>query len=323
MPSPHVIQILRSKTRLSDEEIIKLTDSQAWKAIYEAEKEERDRRELLRKPEVCFTGFNYEERENLETDAVIKGLKVRKRVTVDLGYLVIGDTPGEKKIELALEQGVEILSLEEYEKKEFFVKKPKLKTKKRKKDYEEEVYDEIYLNDPNIESDNESEDEIILFEKKVEISITEDKEQEKEEEKAKVEYLSPSQTASRNGNYVTIKNNFVSSKNKKSDSSFPFYFLRVLAGRLWIFISVTTFVFNFGQVFLCSKFEPIGFLFLIFTYCLSVWAVNADKSNNREPSFSYFLIPRGKLNKIIFYTALSLAILSIIGAASDINLYCQ
>ena len=67
MPSPHVIQIFRSKTRLSDEEIIKLTDSQAWKAIYEAEKEERDRRELLRKPEICFTGFNYEERENLET----------------------------------------------------------------------------------------------------------------------------------------------------------------------------------------------------------------------------------------------------------------
>ena len=106
-------------------------------------------------------------------------------------------------------------------------------------------------------------------------------------------------------------------------SSFPFYFLRVLAGRLWIFISVTSFVFNFGQVFLCSKFEPIGFLFLIFTYCLSVWAVNADKSNNRAPSFSYLLIPIGKLNKIIFFTALSLAILSIIGAASDINSYCQ
>ena len=149
------------------------------------------------------------------------------------------------------------------------------------------------------------------------------KDNDKKTERAEVEYLSPSQTASRNGNYVTIKNNFVSSKNKKSESSFPFYFLRVLAGRLWIFISVTTFVFNFGQVFLCSKFEPIGFLFLIFTYCLSVWAVNADKSNNRETSFSYFLIPKGKLNKIIFYTALSLAILSIFGAASDINSYCQ
>ena len=149
------------------------------------------------------------------------------------------------------------------------------------------------------------------------------KDNDKKTERAEVEYLSPSQTVSRNGNYVTIKNNFVSSENKKSESSFPFYFLRVLAGRIWIFISVTTFVFNFGQVLLCSKFEPIGFLFLIFTYCLSVWAVNTDKSNNRAPSFSYFLIPRGKLNKIIFYTALSLAILSIFGAASDINSYCQ
>jgi len=165
MPSPHVIQILRSKTHLSDEEIIKLTDSQAWKAIYEDEKEERERSKLLRKPEIYFTGFNYEERENLETEVLINGLKVRKRVTVDLGYLVIGDTPGEKKIELPLEQGVEILSHKEYEKKDFLLKKPKLKTKKIKKDYEEKVYDEIYLNDKNSASDNESEDEIILFEK--------------------------------------------------------------------------------------------------------------------------------------------------------------
>ena len=319
MPSPHVIQILRSKTHLSDEEIIKLTDSQAWKAIYKAEKGKREKRELLRKPEICFTGFNYEERENLETEAVIKGLKVRKRVSVNLAYLVIGDTPGEKKIELALEQGVEILRLEEYEKKEFFVKKPIEKTQKRKKDYDEETYNKYYANEQSNQSEIDPEDEIILFEQKVDISITE----EKEKEKAKVEYLSPSQTASRNGNYVTIKNNFVSSENKKSESSFPLYFLRILAGRLWIFISVTTFVFNFGQVFLCSKFEPIGFLFLIFTYCLSVWAVNADRSNNRVPNFSYFFIPRGKLNKIIFYTAISLAILSIIGASSDTNLYCQ
>ena len=319
MPSPHVIQILRSKTRLSDEEIIKLTDSQAWKAIYEAEKEKRDRRELLRKPEICFTGFNYEERENLETEAVIKGLKVRKRVTVNLAYLVIGDTPGEKKIELALEQGVEILRLEEYEKKEFFVKKPIVKTKKRKKDYEKEAYDKYYANEQSNQSEVDPEDEAILFEKKVEISITEDK----EEEKAKVEYLGPSQTASHNGNFVTIKNNFVSSKNKKRESSFPFYFLRVLAGRIWIFISVVNLGYYFGLGLFCSKFNLLGYLSLIITYCLSVWAVNADKSNKRVADFSYFLIPRGKLNKIIFYTALSLSIMAIMGIASDTNFFCQ
>ncbi len=149
------------------------------------------------------------------------------------------------------------------------------------------------------------------------------KDNDKKAARAEVEYLSPFQKVSRNDNFVTIKNNFVYSENKKSEPSFPFNFLRVLVGRIWIFISVTTFVFNFGQVFLCSKFEPKGFLFLIFTYYLSVWVVNADKSNNRSPSFSYFLIPRGKLNKIIFYTALSLAILSIFGAASDMNSFCQ
>ena len=99
MPSPDVIKILRSKTRLSDDEIIKLTDEQAWKAIYEAEKVEKEKRESLRKPEICFTGFNYEERENLEADAIKKGLKVTKSITRLLAYLVIGDLPGEKKIE--------------------------------------------------------------------------------------------------------------------------------------------------------------------------------------------------------------------------------
>ena len=123
MPSPDVIKILRSKTRLNDDEIIKLNDEQAWKAIYEAEKVEKEKRESLRKPEICFTGFNYEERENLEVDAIKKGLKVTKSVTRLLAYLVIGNLPGEKKIEKANEQGVRILTLDEYEQLEEFVKK--------------------------------------------------------------------------------------------------------------------------------------------------------------------------------------------------------
>ena len=58
----------------------------------------RERKEKLRKPEICFSGFNFEEREELETQSVIKGLNVRKSVTKDLAYLVIGETPGEKKL---------------------------------------------------------------------------------------------------------------------------------------------------------------------------------------------------------------------------------
>ncbi len=132
MPSPELIQILRSKTRLSDEEIIDLTEAQGWKAVREAEKKERERKEKLRKPEICFSGFDFEEREELETQAVIKGLKVRKSVTKNLAYLVIGETPGEKKIEKAENQGVEILRIEEYEKLTTFIKKPQEKERKKR-----------------------------------------------------------------------------------------------------------------------------------------------------------------------------------------------
>jgi len=132
MPDPDIIRILRSKTKLTDDEIIKLSNNKAWQEIYKAEAEERERKEKLRKPEICFTGFNFEEREKLETDATLKGLKVRTRVTTLLAYLVMGDMPGEKKIEQAEEQGVQILTIDEYEKLDSFVKTPKKLSKKTK-----------------------------------------------------------------------------------------------------------------------------------------------------------------------------------------------
>ena len=125
MPSPKLIKILKSKTLLSDEEIIPLSDAEAWDKVYEAEAIMRAEREAERKPEVCFSGFNRKEREKLETQATIKGLKVRLRVTKFLAYLVIGDMPGEKKIEQAEQQGVQILTIDEYEKLDLFVKKSK------------------------------------------------------------------------------------------------------------------------------------------------------------------------------------------------------
>ena len=110
---------------MSDEEIIPLSDAEAWDKVYEAEAIMRAEREEKRKPEICFSGFNREEREKLETEATTKGLKVRSRVTKFLAYLVIGDMPGEKKIEQAGGQGVQILTIDEYEKLDLFVKKPK------------------------------------------------------------------------------------------------------------------------------------------------------------------------------------------------------
>tara|TARA_B100001057_G_scaffold172172_1_gene172949 strand:+ start:26 stop:628 length:603 start_codon:yes stop_codon:yes gene_type:complete len=125
VPSQKLIKILKSKTLLSDEEIIPLSDAEAWDKVYKAEAIMRAEREEKRQPEVCFSGFNREEREKLETEATTKGLKVRSRVTKFLAYLVIGDMPGEKKIEQAEEQGVQILTIDEYEKLDLFVKKSK------------------------------------------------------------------------------------------------------------------------------------------------------------------------------------------------------
>ena len=144
MPDQDIIRILKSKTKLTDDEILKLSNTKAWQEIYKAEAEERERKEELRKPEICFTGFNFEEREKLETEATIKGLKVRSRVTKFLAYLVIGDLPGEKKIEQAEEQGVQILTIDEYEKLDTFTKKPKSISKKTKKEttQEDEYVDE-------------------------------------------------------------------------------------------------------------------------------------------------------------------------------------
>ena len=42
VPSPDIIQILRSKTKLTDDEIIKLSNKEAWQEIYKVEAEARE-----------------------------------------------------------------------------------------------------------------------------------------------------------------------------------------------------------------------------------------------------------------------------------------
>ena len=115
MPSPKLIQVLRSKTKLTDEQIIGLSEAEGWAEVQKVDEQRRAEREANKKPEICFTGFNGNEREELETTAVIKGYKVRTSVTKNLDILVLGEAPGEKKIEKAEAQGVSILQLDEYE----------------------------------------------------------------------------------------------------------------------------------------------------------------------------------------------------------------
>ncbi len=114
MPSPKLIQILRSRTELSDEEIIPLSDGESWAIIRKMDEEKRKNRPP-KKPEVCFTGFSKTEKEVLDALADQKGFDSKGRVTKSLTYLVIGETPGESKIKKAEAQGVKIIRRDEFE----------------------------------------------------------------------------------------------------------------------------------------------------------------------------------------------------------------
>ena len=57
MPRPKLIKILKSKILLSDEEIIPLSDTEAWDKFYAAEAIMRAEREAKRKPVVSFPRF--------------------------------------------------------------------------------------------------------------------------------------------------------------------------------------------------------------------------------------------------------------------------
>jgi len=116
LPTPKLIQILKSKTLLSDEEIIPLSDAEAWDKVYEAEAIMRAEREAKRKSEVCFSGFNRMEREILESFAIEKGFEPKGSVTSRFVYLIIWDTAGESKIAKAEKQGAQILRREDFEK---------------------------------------------------------------------------------------------------------------------------------------------------------------------------------------------------------------
>jgi hypothetical protein len=91
--------ILRSKTRLTEAEIEALpTDAHAWKSVYlsATKKNGKDVR-----PQICFTGFDAEEKETLfllaeqsgfcAVDSVTKGLKLQKAIAQGVLVLTAAD----------------------------------------------------------------------------------------------------------------------------------------------------------------------------------------------------------------------------------------
>jgi NAD-dependent DNA ligase len=115
MPNPKLIQILRSRSDLTDDQIIGLSDDQAWDLIYEIDDREKAERAANRKPTVCFTGFNKADKAAMEDAATKVGLKPVQNVSMSLEYLVLGETPGQTKIAKAEEAEVKILHAHEFE----------------------------------------------------------------------------------------------------------------------------------------------------------------------------------------------------------------
>lgn len=66
--------------------------------------------------QVCFTGFDVDEKQKLFDIAMAKGFQVVGSVTVKLDFLVIGLTPGPMKISKAKEHKVKILTLDQFKK---------------------------------------------------------------------------------------------------------------------------------------------------------------------------------------------------------------
>ena len=111
MPSDKVKMILMSKSDFSEAEIDSMTEAQCWEWVYANKTpSQADTRE-----QICFTGFRPAEKEALQSKAEAAEMKVVKSVSKKLTYLCIGPNAGPKKMEKAREQGVTILTVDQFE----------------------------------------------------------------------------------------------------------------------------------------------------------------------------------------------------------------
>lgn len=93
------------------EELQRMNDQECWKWVRanQPPKKPRDKR-----PEVCFTGFRPNDREELTGIADRWGYKVVQSVTVKLKILVTGEAPGPVKLKDAKRQGVTIMDRDQF-----------------------------------------------------------------------------------------------------------------------------------------------------------------------------------------------------------------
>ena len=111
-PSEKAVRILRSKSPLTEDEIAKLSEAEAWELIYAINPPKTSR--TPKKYETCFTGFSEAEKVCLQQLATVHGLSVVKTVTKTLRFLVAGENAGPSKLQKAIDQEAIILNEEEF-----------------------------------------------------------------------------------------------------------------------------------------------------------------------------------------------------------------
>lgn len=93
----------------SVEELRRMDDRDCWKWVYK-NRPPKSQRTRDTRPQVCFTGFRPDDRQELEEIADRSGYRVVKSVTVKLAVLVTGEAPGPSKIKKAQGQGAKIVN---------------------------------------------------------------------------------------------------------------------------------------------------------------------------------------------------------------------
>lgn len=110
MPSEKATMILQSKSDMSKDQIAELSDSEAWCLIYSI----RTTKAKDNRLQICFTGFGASKKAELANLALDQKFNVVSSVTQKLDYLCVGENAGPKKLEKAIQQGVQILSENEF-----------------------------------------------------------------------------------------------------------------------------------------------------------------------------------------------------------------
>lgn len=113
MATDKVKQMLRSKgAPFNESDLESISDGEGWRWIYSNGFGKATAKKDVR-AEVCLTGFSPSEKESFVILAESSGLKVAS-VTKNLTYLIAGTNAGPAKLKQATEQGVTVLTPEQF-----------------------------------------------------------------------------------------------------------------------------------------------------------------------------------------------------------------